>query len=93
MDINETIENGISLKSVIKTPYKLTFLDLNENGKNGDTYLAALDANGNVLPYKYNYSTLGYNYAIKDRDISTVDVYILVHHIINKGHIFLLVLY
>lgn len=77
MDINETNENGIGLKSVIKTPYELTFLDLNENGKNGDTYLVALDANGNALPYKYNYSTLGYNYAIQDRDISTVDVYIL----------------
>lgn len=76
MDINETNEAGIGLKSVIKTPYELTVNELYEEGSDSDTFMVALDANGNKLPYNDSNNSCN-NFAIQDRDISTVDIYIL----------------
>lgn len=75
-EINETNEDGIGLKSVVKTPYELTVYDMYEEGGNSDTFLVALDANGNKLPYNNSKGSIN-NFAIQDRDISTVDIYIL----------------
>ena len=51
---------------MIRTPYELTVNELYEEGSNSDCFMVALDANGNCN-----------NFAIQDRDISTVDIYIL----------------
>ena len=75
-EINETNENGIGLKSVVKTPYELTVYDMYEEGADSDTFLVALDANGNKLPYNESNPDCD-NFTIQDRDISTVDIYIL----------------
>lgn len=74
LELNDVNEAGIGLKSVIRTPYEITINDVYEEGADSDTFLVALDANGNRLPQNEG---LGYNFAIQDRDISTVDVYIL----------------
>ena len=76
MEINETNDNGIGLKSVIRTPYELTVNDLYKDGSDADCFLVALDANGNKLPYNESNGNCD-NFAIQDRDISTVDIYIL----------------
>ncbi len=76
LELNDTNDAGIGLKSVVKTPYELTVYELYEDGADSDTFMVALDANGNKLPY--NDSNNSYNnFAIQDRDISTVDIYIL----------------
>lgn len=76
LDLNETNEEGIGLKSVIKTPYELTVNELYEEGSDSDSFLVALDAKGNRLPYNASGSSCN-NFAIQDKDISTVDIYIL----------------
>ena len=76
LELNETNEAGIGLKSVIRTPYELTVNDLYEDGSDADCFLVALDANGNKLPYNESNGNCN-NFAIQDRDISTVDIYIL----------------
>lgn len=76
IEINETNENGIGLKSVTKTPYELSVETLYEEGSNSDCFMVALDANGNKLPYITSDGRTD-RYAIQDRDISTIDVYIL----------------
>lgn len=76
LDINETNENGIGLKSVVKTPYELTVYELYEEGSDSDCFLVALDANGNKLPYNESNGNTN-NFTVQDRDISTVDIYIL----------------
>lgn len=76
LELNDTNDAGIGLKSVIKTPYELTVNELYEEGSDSDTFMVALDANGNKLPYNDSNSSCN-NFAIQDRDISTVDIYIL----------------
>ena len=76
LELNETNDAGIGLKSVIRTPYELTVNDLYEDGSDADCFLVALDANGNKLPYNESNGNCN-NFAIQDRDISTVDIYIL----------------
>lgn len=75
-EINETNEEGIGLKSVIRTPYELTVNELYAEGSDSDSFMVALDANGNKLPYNDSNGNCN-NFAIQDRDISTVDIYIL----------------
>lgn len=75
-EINETNEAGIGLKSVIRTPYELTVNELYAEGSDSDCFMVALDANGNKLPYNDSNGNCN-NFAIQDRDISTVDIYIL----------------
>ena len=76
MELNDTNDAGIGLKSVIRTPYELTVNELYEDGSDSDTFMVALDANGNKLPYNESSGNCS-NFAIQDRDISTVDIYIL----------------
>ncbi|MDO4341034.1 MAG: DUF4179 domain-containing protein [Eubacteriales bacterium] len=76
LELNDTNEAGIGLESVIKTPYELTVNELYEEGSDSDTFMVALDANGNKLPYNDSNGDCS-NFAIQDRDISTVDIYIL----------------
>lgn len=76
MELNDTNEAGIGLKSVIRTPYELTVNELYEEGSDSDCFMVALDANGNKLPYNDSASNCNI-FAIQDRDISTVDIYIL----------------
>lgn len=76
MELNDTNDAGIGLKSVVKTPYELTVNELYEDGSDSDTFMVALDANGNKLPYNNSNGNCN-NFTIQDRDISTVDIYIL----------------
>ena len=76
MELNDTNDAGIGLKSVIRTPYELTVNELYEEGSNSDCFMVALDANGNKLPYNDSAGNCNV-FAIQDRDISTVDIYIL----------------
>lgn len=85
-EINETNEAGIGLESVIKTPFELTVNGLYADGSDSDCFMVALDANGNKLPYNDSNGNCD-NFAIQDRDISTVDIYILDYELYmeNKG--------
>lgn len=76
LELNDTNDAGIGLKSVIRTPYELTVNELYEEGSNSDCFMVALDANGNKLPYNDSVGNCNV-FAIQDRDISTVDIYIL----------------
>ena len=76
MELNDTNDEGIGLKSVIRTPYELTLNELYEDGSDSDCFMVALDANGNKLPYNDSTGNCN-NFTIQDRDISTVDIYIL----------------
>ena len=76
MELNDTNEAGIGLKSVIRTPYELTVNELYEDGSDSDCFMVALDANGNKLPYNDSAGNCNI-FAIQDRDISAVDIYIL----------------
>ena len=76
MELNDTNDEGIGLKSVIRTPYELTVNELYEDGSDSDCFMVALDANGNKLPYNDSAGNCN-NFTIQDRDISTVDIYIL----------------
>ena len=50
--------------------------ELYAEGSSSDCFMVALDANGNRLPYNESNGNCN-NFAIQDRDISTVDIYIL----------------
>ena len=76
MELNDINDEGIGLKSVIRTPYELTVNELYEDGSDSDCFMVALDANGNKLPYNDSAGNSN-NFTIQDRDISTVDIYIL----------------
>ena len=76
MELNDTNDEGIGLKSVIRTPTELTVKELNEDGSDRDSFKLALDANGNKLPFNDSTGNCN-NFTIQDRDISTVDIYIL----------------
>ncbi|MDO4272522.1 MAG: DUF4179 domain-containing protein [Eubacteriales bacterium] len=76
LELHETNEAGIGLETVIKTPYELTIEELYEEGADSDNIVVALDADGNKLPYNDSNNGIN-NFAIQDRDISTVDIYIL----------------
>lgn len=76
MELNDINDTGIGLRSVIRTPYELTVNELYEEGSNSDCFMVALDANGNKLPYNDSVGNCNI-FAIQDRDISTVDIYIL----------------
>ena len=77
IEINEINENGVGISDVILTPYELTVNDTYADGvPYYDYFLVALDANGNKLPYNDSNGNCNY-FTIQDRDISTVDIYIL----------------
>lgn len=64
-------ENGLGLESVTRTPFEIT---IDEGEANYEQFVVALDADGDILPYggAGNANT----YAIQDRDVSRIDVYI-----------------
>lgn len=74
-EVNEINELGLGLENVILTPYELRVNYKYEGVSFGDTALFALDADGNRLPSPNSF--LPNTFAIQDRDISTVDIYIL----------------
>ena len=76
LELNDTNDAGIGLKSVVRTPYELTVNELYEDGSDSDCFMVALDANGNKLPYNDSAGNCN-NFTIQNRDISTVDIYIL----------------
>lgn len=76
LELHETNEEGIGLEKVIRTPYELTITEFYEEGADSDNIVVALDAEGNKLPYNNSDGSVN-NFAIQDRDISTVDIYIL----------------
>lgn len=71
-EINDTDENGLGIASVTKTPFELAVKTIAEPAY--DYFTVALDANGDILPYGGSSSTS--IWAIQDRDISRVDIYI-----------------
>ena len=77
IQIDEIGEHGAGLSSVVLSPYELIVNDLySDDVSASDFFCVALDANGNKLPY--NDSEPSCNaFTIQDRDISTVDIYIL----------------
>ena len=70
-EINDVNKNGLGLVSVTKTPFELTV----EDGRNDDYATVVLDADGDILP-DGSVSGSANVYAIQDRDVSKVDVYI-----------------
>lgn len=75
-ELNDTNDQGVGIASVVKTPYEITLNELYAEGANRDTMIVALDARGNKLPYINSEGNVNV-FAIQDRDISTVDIYIL----------------
>lgn len=69
-EINDVDENGLGLVSVTKTPFEITVVD----SGNVDYFTVALDADGDILPYGGSGSANVW--AIQDRDVSKIDVYI-----------------
>ncbi len=64
-------ENGMGLVSVTKTPFEITI----DDGQPGaDYFMVALDADGDILDYGSSSNTN--TFAIQDRDVSRIDVYI-----------------
>lgn len=70
VSIDDVNEDGVGLVSVTRTPFEITIQD----GQNPDTFTVALDADGDILPY--GGSGDANTYAIQDRDVSRIDVYI-----------------
>ena len=71
-EVNLLDENGSGIQSVTRTPFELI---LNEVNPDVDYFLVATDADGDLLPYG-NFGGNTNTYAIQDRDVSKVDVYI-----------------
>ncbi len=70
-EIGDVNDRGLGLVSVTKTPFEITI----DDGRPGaDYFTVALDANGDILDYGNNSNTN--TFAIQDRDVSKIDVYI-----------------
>lgn len=77
IEVNELNEKGVGLADVILTPYELVVNDLYASDVQPyDYFCVALDANGNRLPYNDSFGDCAF-YTVQDRDISTIDIYIL----------------
>lgn len=72
-EVNVVDENGDGVISVTKTPFEITM-----NLQDPETkYVAVmLDANGDIMPYGGVSNSNADTYAIQDRDVSTVYVYL-----------------
>lgn len=69
-EFGERNENGLGLVSVTKTPFEIII----DDGQPGaDYFTVALDADGDILDYG---SSSTNTFAIQDRDVSKMDVYI-----------------
>ena len=72
-EVNVVDENGDGVISVTKTPFEITMNLQNPEAK----YVAViLDANGDPMPYGGVANSNADTYAIQDRDVSTVYIYI-----------------
>lgn len=70
-EINDLDENGLGLASVTKTPFEIT---VDDRDPDADRFVVALDADGDILPY--GSSGDANTFAIQDRDVSRIDIYI-----------------
>ena len=70
-EINDIDENGLGIVSVTKTPFEITFEDAMGTA---DGFTVVLDAEGQLMEYGSGGSTN--TVAIKDRDVSKIDLYI-----------------
>lgn len=74
INVNTTNEDGVGITTIEKTPFEIKINESYPYNISYDYFLVVLDANGEILPYG---SDANVNiYAIQDRDISTVYVYI-----------------
>ena len=72
-DVNVVDENGDGVLSITKTPFEITMKMQDSEAK----YVAVmLDANGDIMPYGGVANGNADTYAIQDRDISTVYIYL-----------------
>ena len=72
-DVNVVDENGDGVLSITKTPFEITMKIQDPETK----YVAVmLDANGDIMPYGGVANSNADTYAIQDRDISTVYIYL-----------------
>ena len=72
-DVNVVDENGDGVLSITKTPFEITMKMQDPETK----YVAVmLDANGDMMPYGGVANGNAGTYAIQDRDISTVYIYL-----------------
>ena len=72
-DVNVVDENGDGVLSITKTPFEITMKMQDPETK----YVAVmLDANGDMMPYGGVANSNADTYAIQDRDVSTVYIYL-----------------
>ena len=72
-DVNVVDENGDGVLSITKTPFEITMKMQDPETK----YVAVmLDANGDIMPYGGVANGNADTYAIQDRDVSTVYIYL-----------------
>lgn len=71
-DVNVVDENGDGVLSITKTPFEITMKMQDPEAK---YFAVMLDANGDIMPYG-GVSNSNNTYAIQDRDISTVYIYL-----------------
>lgn len=72
-EVNTTNEKGVGIASVEKTPFEIKLNEIYPDS-GVDYFPVALDANGEILPYGIESSVN--MYAIQDRDVSKIYVYI-----------------
>ena len=71
-DVNVVDENGYGVLSIMKTPFEITMKMQDPEAK---YFAVMLDDNGDIMPYG-GVSNSNNTYAIQDRDISTVYIYL-----------------
>ena len=72
-DINVVDENGDGVLSITKTPFEITMKMQDPETK---YFAVMLDANGDIMPYGGVANSNADTYAIQDRDVSTVYIYL-----------------
>lgn len=71
-EIQNVNEQGEGILSVTKTPFEITVKDSDPEIK---YFTVALDADGDILPYGGTMNSLTNTFAIQNRDVSKIDVY------------------
>ena len=72
-DVNVVDENGDGVLSITKTPFEITMKMQDPETK---YFAVMLDANGDIMPYGGVANGNADTYAIQDRDVSTVYIYL-----------------
>lgn len=72
-DVNVVDENGDGVLSITKTPFEITMKMQDPETK---YFAVMLDANGDIMPYGGVENSNADTYAIQDRDVSTVYIYL-----------------